>query len=216
MIRWDRVETVLLDMDGTLLDLHFDNHFWLDFLPRRYAERLGCTVEEARGRLLEQMHAVRGTIDWYCLDRWTRILDLPLVTLKRELSHLIRYRPGAEAFLTALGAAGRRRVLVTNAHREVLALKLERTTLAEHLEAVLSAHDFGRSKEDPAFWDALREVETTLLLDDNPEVLASARQAGIAQVVGVASPDTSRPPRPPHGFPMVHAFDDVLPPPEGG
>ena len=27
MLAWDEIDTVLLDMDGTLLDLHFDNHF---------------------------------------------------------------------------------------------------------------------------------------------------------------------------------------------
>ena len=217
MIRWEKVETVLLDMDGTLLDLHFDNHFWLDFLPRRYARRLGCGEDQARQRILERMQALRGTLEWYCLDQWSEALDLPLAELKLELQHLIRYRPGAEGFLQALGAAGLRRVLVTNAHRDVLDLKLARTTLGEHLDAVLSAHDFGRSKEDPAFWDALHAAEpyrpeATLLLDDNPDVLASARRAGIAQVVGVARPDTSRPPRPPAGFPMVEAFEDVMPP----
>ena len=24
------VDTILLDMDGTLLDLHYDNHFWME------------------------------------------------------------------------------------------------------------------------------------------------------------------------------------------
>ena len=27
------VDLVLLDMDGTLLDLHYDSHFWLDYVP---------------------------------------------------------------------------------------------------------------------------------------------------------------------------------------
>ena len=37
MLDWQDIHTVLLDMDGTLLDLHFDNHFWLEHLPKRYA-----------------------------------------------------------------------------------------------------------------------------------------------------------------------------------
>ena len=27
-IDWTQLDTILLDMDGTLLDLEFDNHFW--------------------------------------------------------------------------------------------------------------------------------------------------------------------------------------------
>ena len=39
MINWKNIDTVLLDMDGTLLDLHFDNHFWQTFVPLRYAQQ---------------------------------------------------------------------------------------------------------------------------------------------------------------------------------
>ncbi len=32
---WSRIDVVCLDMDGTVLDLRFDNRFWLEMLPRR-------------------------------------------------------------------------------------------------------------------------------------------------------------------------------------
>jgi 5'-nucleotidase len=31
---WREIDTVLLDMDGTLLDLEFDSHFWLSLVPQ--------------------------------------------------------------------------------------------------------------------------------------------------------------------------------------
>ena len=31
---WQEIDTVLLDMDGTLLDLHYDNYFWLTHIPK--------------------------------------------------------------------------------------------------------------------------------------------------------------------------------------
>ena len=40
---WHAIDTVLLDMDGTLLDLHYDNHFWMEHLPQRYAELHGVS-----------------------------------------------------------------------------------------------------------------------------------------------------------------------------
>ncbi len=36
MIDWDNIDTVLLDMDGTLLDLGFDNWFWQPHVPEQY------------------------------------------------------------------------------------------------------------------------------------------------------------------------------------
>jgi len=32
-INWSEIDTILLDMDGTLLDLNFDLHFWMEYLP---------------------------------------------------------------------------------------------------------------------------------------------------------------------------------------
>ena len=39
MIDWNAINTVLLDMDGTILDLHFDNYFWKEYVPQKYAEK---------------------------------------------------------------------------------------------------------------------------------------------------------------------------------
>jgi FMN phosphatase YigB (HAD superfamily) len=54
---WEAIDTVLLDMDGTLLDLRFDNYFWMEFLPERYAERHGLTPEQARAVLRSMLLA---------------------------------------------------------------------------------------------------------------------------------------------------------------
>jgi len=62
MVDWPTVSTVFLDMDGTLLDLHYDNHFWLEHVPRRYAERHGMTLEAAHEALLVRYRAVEGTM----------------------------------------------------------------------------------------------------------------------------------------------------------
>ncbi|MEN8176331.1 MAG: HAD family hydrolase, partial [Pseudomonadota bacterium] len=149
---WEGIHTVFLDMDGTLLDLHFDNFFWLEFVPRQYAHDKDIGVEEAKQRLYELYRSREGTLDWYCVDHWSRELELDIVLLKEEVQHLIGVHPHVIDFLTAVQASGRRLLLVTNAHQKTLAFKLERTPLAGFFDRVVSSHDIGLPKEDPGFW----------------------------------------------------------------
>lgn len=216
MIAWDRVETVLLDMDGTLLDLHYDNHFWREHVPLRFAQLRGIDPDGAREELYARYRKVEGTLDWYCLDYWTRELGLDMTRLKREVEHLIALHPGTLDFLAAARARGKRRVLVTNAHNEALALKLARTRLGAHLDAVVCAHDLGRPKEHREFWERLHGHEphapaACVLIDDSLPVLRAARAAGIGQVIAVARPDSRRPARDIAEFPAVADLREVMP-----
>jgi HAD superfamily hydrolase (TIGR01509 family) len=216
MIDWRQIRHVLLDMDGTLLDLHFDNHFWQELVPRRYAQGRGLDVITAKAVLYPLFRRSEGTLNWYCLDHWTRELKIDIATLKKEAAHLIAIQPNVIEFLDALRAAGKRGILVTNAHPKSLALKLEHTRLDEHLEAIVSAHDVGHPKENAAFWGALQRMRPfaaahTLLIDDNLSVLRSARQYGIKYLLAIHQPDTRRPPRDTGEFAALRDFRDILP-----
>ena len=213
---WERIDTVLLDMDGTLLDLHFDNHFWLEHVPARYAARHGLSFEQAKAECQQRYEQVAGTLDWYCIDHWTEQLGLDIVQLKQEVDHLIAVLPYVTEFLDLLGRAGKRRVLVTNAHHKSLALKMDRTALHHRLDALISSHEIGLAKEDPGFWPRLREREPfdparTLFVDDSLPVLRAARQAGIGQLLAIRHPDRSQPVREIDEFPAVVDFDEVIP-----
>ncbi|KEA63487.1 putative hydrolase [Marinobacterium lacunae] len=213
------MDTVLLDMDGTLLDLHFDSHFWLEFLPLRYAQRHGLDVETSRDPLIERIMAQRGSLNWYCLDYWSRELELPIAELKREVADRIAYRAGVEAFLAALRRSGRRTLIVTNAHRDSLNLKIERTDIDQQVDRVLCSHDFGLPKEDVGFWAKLKEVEPfdeqrTLLIDDSLPVLHSAQRYGIRHLLCIAQPDSRQPAREIEGFDAITDFAEVMPPNE--
>ncbi|MTW19920.1 GMP/IMP nucleotidase [Allochromatium palmeri] len=214
-IDWTQIDTVFLDMDGTLLDLHFDNHFWLEHVPRRYSEARGLSFEAARAELLARYRDIAGTLEWYCVDHWSRELGLDIVLLKREVEHLIAVHPHVMDFLEFLAALGKRRVLVTNAHQKALALKLERTALAGHLERIVCAHDLGLAKESPDFWPAFQRIEPfdperTLFIDDNPSVLRAARAHGFRWLLAVVAPDSRRPPLTTADFPAIHDFSALL------
>ncbi|MDF3844527.1 GMP/IMP nucleotidase [Pseudomonas citronellolis] len=192
---WAGIDSVLLDMDGTLLDLHFDNHFWLEHLPQRYAEHHGISREQADAELLPLFRDNAGQLNWYCLDFWSRELKLSIRDLKREVAHLIALRPDADTFLAALRRAGKRVALITNAHRDSLSLKLERVELAPWFDRLISSHDYGFPKEDQQFWQALRadfgfEPARSLFIDDSLPILRSARAFGVAHLLAVRQPDS--------------------------
>lgn len=192
---WPSIDTVLLDMDGTLLDLHFDNHFWLEYLPQRYADRHGISLAMAQMELGPLFNEHQGQLTWYCLDFWTRELDLPIREMKREIAHLIALRPAADEFLGALRQAGKRVALITNAHPDSLSLKLERVELAPWFERLISSHQYGFPKEDQQFWHALQhdlvfDPARSLFIDDSLPVLRSARQFGIAHLLAIREPDS--------------------------
>lgn len=216
MINWREIDTVLLDMDGTLLDLHFDNHFWLEYVPRRYAEARGLSLEEARQELLGRYNDIQGTLEWYCVDHWSRELELDIALLKEEISHLIAVHPHVADFLEGLRGAGKRVVLVTNAHQKSLRLKMEKTQLQGHFDNIVCAHDLGHAKEEQAFWHKLQELEPfdpqrSLFVDDSLSMLRSARHYGIRWLLAVLRPDSKQPAREPQEFPAVQDFSEVMP-----
>ena len=198
MLDWSQISTVLLDMDGTILDLHFDNHFWLEYLPLQLAKKRGISLVKAKQELLNHYQKVQGTISWYCLDYWAEKTQLPITELKREIQHLIRLREDAHDFLIALKASGRAVILVTNAHPESLSLKIERTQLDKYFDSLYSTHQFGVTKESQLLWQKLQQVQPfdkqkTLFVDDSLPILASAQQFGIKHLLAVANPDSQQP-----------------------
>ena len=200
MLNWHNINTVFLDMDGTLLDLNFDNHFWQDHVPLRYAEKYNIDVDAAKKVLFPRFRKVEGTMDWYCIDYWTQELGLDIALLKEEVEHLIAVHPYVVDFLKSVKRHGKRLVLVTNAHAKSLQLKMCRTQIGDHFDAIICSHDFGKPKENPEFWEQLQYRETydpnqTLLVDDSLAVLRAAQQYGIGYLLAVLNPDTKRPPK---------------------
>lgn len=202
-------------MDGTLLDLHFDNYFWTEYLPQKWGELNGLDTQTARARLAVQLQSKAGTLSWYCLDFWSGQLGVDILTMKEDIRHLIRERPGTLDFLQFLSRIGKQKALVTNAHQDLITMKFDCTAIGRHFEHVFCAHHFGYPKEDVRFWHELRAVyafrpETTLLIDDNQTVLRSARDYGIRHLLTIAQPDSRYPKREDAGeFTAVESFLDI-------
>jgi HAD superfamily hydrolase (TIGR01509 family) len=214
-VNWQGVDTVLLDMDGTLLDLRFDNWFWQIFVPTRYAAAHGISEAEAQRRLAPKFNNVAHTLQWYCIEYWTRELELDIPALKRETLPRVGFLPGAQAFLQKLRASGKRVVLVTNSHPTTLAIKNEGVALTQYFDACYSSQPFDAPKEDAAFWPRLAAHEEfsrqrTLFIDDSLRVLQCARDYGIAHLRAVRCPDSGAPPQATADFAAIDGVAELL------
>ncbi len=215
MIDWEKIDTVLLDMDGTLLDLNFDNHFWHEFVPLKYAEQHNISVESAKMQLRPQFKSMEGKLEWYCLDYWSEALNLNIAELKVEISGLIAILPHVTEFLEKLQQSSQKVILVTNAHRDSLDLKMEKTCLQQFFHHIISSHDIGFPKENQQFWNQLQRQQsfdknTTVLIDDSLAVLNSAQLFGIKHLISVSKPDTQQPIRTILNYPAIEDFRELM------
>jgi len=221
IIDWSQIDTVLLDMDGTLLDLHFDNYFWQEYLPLRYAEINLIDPLLAKQSINHQTRSIAGTLDWYSTDYWSHALGIDIVELKQEISHMVATRPYCEDFLDALRNAGKDVVLVTNAHQDSLELKMAKTGIADKFDRLITVHEFSLPKENPECWLEVHkrhpfEPNRTLLIDDNLRALQSALDFGIDQVLAIYQPDSMAPAIDVLSYPAIHSFQDIMPIRESG
>lgn len=216
IVAWEQVDHVILDMDGTILDLSYDNYFWRELVPQRYAEINGLTLEQARAKLTPRFIEVQHTLPWYCTDYWSDVTGINMAALKREIRDRIGPLEGAIDFLHAVRSSGRALWLATNAHYDSWSLKLEHTGLTPLFDVIVSSHQFGAPKEDAQFWQRFRERHPfnparALFVDDSMPVLEAARAFGIGQVVAISHPDTSLPPRLIENFPATPRLAAIAP-----
>ena len=190
----------MLDMDGTILDLAFDNYVWKELVVSRYAEHKGLEYTTARERLFAKYASIQGDLEWYCLDHWSERLGFDVLKLHHEVHDRIEYLPGAKAFLETMRQTDIKILLVTNSHPDTLHLKDDRLGFSNYFDGLHSSHIYGHAKERQEFWHALQEEErfdpaTTMFVDDTEPVLHSAAEYGIEMLVSITRPDTSEPMR---------------------
>ncbi len=214
-IDWQNIHTVFLDMDGTLLDLHFDNHFWLEHMPKRYAEKHGISIQEASKELTQKTKAIEGSLDWYCLDYWEKTLDMDIVNLKHEVSDRIAIRANVIEFLDYLRLLQKRVVLLTNAHNKTIKLKFGYAKIEHHFDEIITAHDIGLAKEEGGFWQALEKIENfnksqSLFIDDNIDVLNNANKYGVKHLLAIHQPDSQQAIKDTKEFTAIECYSQLI------
>jgi len=211
----DSCDTLMLDMDGTLLDLAYDNYMWLEHIPAAYAQQNDLSADDARDHLYATFKRLEGKLDWYCLDHWSNELDIDVAALHREQNGRIGFLPGAKQFLESVADHHVRLLLVTNSHQQTLDIKAEVKDIVDYFDGVYTSHALGYAKEDQPFWQELRKAEDfdparTVFIDDNVAVLQSARDFGVEMLLHITRPDTRKPPKEHDDFTGIEGVGELL------
>ncbi|MCK5896099.1 MAG: GMP/IMP nucleotidase [Cocleimonas sp.] len=214
-IDWKTIDTVFLDMDGTLLDLHYDNHFWLNYVPIRYAEKHKLSPKDTENLLMSHYGSIKGTLNWYCIDYWSQQLDLDIAALKQTVAERIKIRDNVKPFLAFLRQQKKHIVLLTNAHPKTLAIKFQHADIENYFDDIISSHDIGMAKEEEGFWIALQkrlifDRQHSLFIDDSLSVLRAAQQHHIAYLLAIHQPDSQQKPMDTEEFIAIESFKQLF------
>ena len=212
---WKNIDTVLLDMDGTLLDKHFDDYFWEHYVPEIFAEKNGLTPHESRKELLARYKSIEGTLAWTDLDYWSEVLGLDIPALKLKINHLIEVHPYVIDFLQYCRSIAKKLYLVTNAHSKTLEIKMRKTEIGAYFDGIVCSQDIGLPKEEPEFWARLAaklafDLQRTILVDDNENVLQAARTFGLEVLIYVARPSSRADIQYSNRFPSIVYFNELI------
>lgn len=215
LFNWDDIDDVLLDMDGTLLDRHFDNVLFEEALPQRYAERQALSLDQARRSLMAMYRSVEGQLEWTDLAYWSRRVGVDVVALHRELDYLIAFLPGAKEFLARLRQSGKRITILTNAHRAGVEIKAAKTGLDRYVDRIVDAFEVGYLKMHRDYWPHCRRLvgfdpTGSLYVDDDEQCLAAAEQFGIGRVYHRSKSSSQLPPDPSTQFTSIEDFSSLM------
>lgn len=215
-IDWNCIDTVLLDMDGTILDRHFDDHFWLEHVPKRWAAQNHSKIEYAKQHLYALFNSQENTLNWTDLDYWSDRLNLDIPRLKREIEHLIAVHPHVVEFLLFLKQQNKNVWLVTNAHSKTLDLKMKTTRVGQYFDGIISAHQVGLPKEDDLFWGRLQnfvkyDPDRTMLGEDSETNLGTAQRFGIRYLIYISRYSSKINPKPSEKFQTIEYFKALIP-----
>jgi putative hydrolase of the HAD superfamily len=214
-VDWSQIDDVLLDMDGTLLDRHFDNFFFEEELPRRYAAKHALAFDDARDRLMTMYRSVEGELAWTDLDYWTKRVEIDVVGMHRELDHMIGFLPDAEEFLLSLRRLGKRVTILTNAHRAGVEVKTAKTGLDRQVDRIVDAFEVGWLKMRSEYWPICRRLvgfdpARALYIDDDEQCLAAAEQFGIGRIFHRSKSSSQASAVPSERFVSIESFHTIL------
>ena len=185
------IECLLIDMDGVILDNAYDNDFWQNQIPEVIADSKGIAFDDAKRLAIQIFNYKKNTKDWYDVDYWSNMLNIDIEAQKRSEKSFSRISlyDGVIDTLSVLKNKTKM-ILITNAHRKTLNIKLEKYNLTPYFDEMVCSHELNYVKEDIQLWYMLRskyrlDYEKTLLVEDTINNINVGLSAGISGAIYV-------------------------------
>jgi putative hydrolase of the HAD superfamily len=183
------IDCMLVDMDGVILDNTYDNNFWQNQIPGVISNNKNISFEDAKRLAVQIFNYKKNTKDWYDVDYWSNMLNVDIEAEKRSSISFDRIQlyEGVTKTLNKL-KDNFRLILITNAHRKTLNIKLEKYDLSPYFENMICAHELHYVKENIQLWYMLKsrfklDYTKTLLIEDTINNIKVGLSAGISQAV---------------------------------
>lgn len=214
-LNWQDIDTVLLDMDGTLLDKHFDDTFWQSYVIEKYAEKNCLSYKGAQTFCDEKFKEAFNGHDWTQTTYWSSTFGLDIIALQNELSHLIKALPSTIYFLNFLRSNDKKVIMVTDSDLPSLQLKLKQVNIREYFQHFFHSTSMGIAKTELDFWPSLHKKYNfdpirTLFVDDRDNILQIASDFGIKHIVAMASPSSNSPTKFSKKHPSIASFTEII------
>jgi putative hydrolase of the HAD superfamily len=183
------IDCMLVDMDGVILDNTYDNNFWQNQIPGVISKNKNISFEDAKRLAVQIFNYKKNTKEWYDVDYWSNMLNVDIEAEKRSSISFDRIQlyEGVTETLNKL-KDNFRLILITNAHRKTLNIKLEKYDLNPYFENMICAHELHYVKENIQLWYMLKsrfklDYTKTLLIEDTINNIKVGLSAGISQAV---------------------------------
>ena len=197
-----RLEAVVFDLDGVLIDSQLDYRSMREAVRRLLGEA-GVPLEGVEGLKIWEMLEVGlqrylesggSEEDWRGL---MRRIDDALSQIELEALDRVRMRPYAPQTLEALRERGLRIGVATRSCRSYALQSLERVGLSPYIDALLARDDVEHPKPDPRHLLGVIELlgvdpAKTLYIGDTTTDLETARRAGVPFLGFLAGSEWSR------------------------